>query len=91
MLSPSNEGVTWQRKIEEYRRLPGLRYILLVDSERIAATLLTRTETDWQSSDADGLAAIIELPEIECRLAMRDIYEGLDLEPLPERRTELPV
>ncbi len=81
VLSPSNEGVAWQRKLDEYRRLSGLRYILLVDSERIAATLYTRTETptgtDWDPTDADDLEAVVDMPEIGCRLAIRDVYEGV--------------
>lgn len=78
VLSPSNEGVAWQRKLDEYRKLSGLRYILLIDSERVAATLYTRTATDWDSSDADDLDAVLHMPEIDCRLAMRDVYEGID-------------
>ena len=81
VLSPSNEGVAWQRTLDEYRKLQGLRYFLLVDSERFAATLYTRTATDWESTEADDLRAVVEMPEIGCRLAMRDVYEGVDLPP----------
>ncbi|MFM9940181.1 MAG: Uma2 family endonuclease [Hyphomicrobiaceae bacterium] len=77
VLSPSNEGVAWQRKLDEYRRLQGLRYILLIDSECVATTLYTRTATDWEPTDADDLDAVVELPEIDCRLALRDVYEGI--------------
>ena len=80
VLSPSNVGVTWERKLGEYYRLQGLKYLLLVDSREIKATLFTRTATDWEPTDADDLDAIIELPEISCRLTMREIYEGLQLE-----------
>lgn len=83
VLSPSNEGVAWQRKLDEYRRLQGLRYILLVDSERIAATLYTRTDTDWEPFDADDVDAVIDMAEIGCKLAMRDVYDGLVFPPRP--------
>jgi Uma2 family endonuclease len=80
VLSPSNAGVTWQRKLEEYRRLQGLAYILLVDGRRPQATLLQRTATEWEPIDADGLEAAFELPAIGCRLPMREIYEGVTFE-----------
>ncbi|MBS0241487.1 MAG: Uma2 family endonuclease [Proteobacteria bacterium] len=79
VLSPSNKGIAWQKKLDEYRKLQRLRYILLVDSERIGAILYTRGPTEWDASDAETLDDLIELPEIGCRLAMRDIYEGVDL------------
>ena len=72
----SNVGIPWQRKLDEYWRLPSLRYLLLVDSLVVAATLYTRTATEWDPADADGLEAVLVMPEIGCRLAMRDVYEG---------------
>jgi Uma2 family endonuclease len=80
VLSPSNSGVAWQRKLEEYRRLQGLPYILLVDARRPQATLLQRSANEWEPVDADGLDAAFDLPAIGCRLAMRDIYEGVTFE-----------
>lgn len=77
VLSPSNVGVVWQRKLEEYRRREGLEYILLIDSRLPQATLLVRDSNTWMSSDADDLDAVIDCPAIGCRLVMRDIYEGL--------------
>ena len=77
VLSPSNIGMTWQRKIEEYRHLAGLAYILLIDTQSPSATLLIRTATDWSSADFDGLDAVIALPDIACTLPMADIYDGV--------------
>ena len=80
VLSPSNTGVQWYRKLEEYRRRQGLRYILLVDARVVQATLFTRSDTDWEPTDADGLEGVFDLPEIGCELTMREIYDGLSFE-----------
>ena len=77
VLSRTNTGVRWQRKLEEYRRRDGLHYILLIDSRRIEATLLTRSGETWEPTDYNDLANTIALPEIGCKLAMADIYGGL--------------
>ena len=87
VLSPSNTGVAWDRKMREYRRHPKLLYILLVDSEIVAATLYRRTPAGWDDIDADKLADTIELPDIGCSLTMAEIYDGTGLpegEPLED-------
>ncbi len=87
VLSPSNTGIAWARKLEEYRRREGLTYILQIDSQRIGAILLTRSNAApgavWEPTDYDTLSALIELPDIGCKLAMAGIYEDLDFDALP--------
>ncbi|MEQ1696741.1 MAG: Uma2 family endonuclease [Hyphomicrobiaceae bacterium] len=80
VLSPSNRGIAWQRKLEEYRNRDGLIYILIVESDAPAAILLTRLPgmREWTDTDVDGLDATIELPEINCRLPMSDLYAEID-------------
>jgi Uma2 family endonuclease len=78
VLSPSNAGRAWQRKLDEYFRREGLAYLLLVDSEAVGATLYTRTGETWDPADYDAREDVIEMPEIGCRLALRDVYEGLE-------------
>ena len=80
VLSPSNKGLTWQRKLDEYFRLKGLANLLLIDSEKVAATLYTRTAAEWGPTDADDLEQVFDMPAIGCRLAMRAVYEGLKFE-----------
>jgi hypothetical protein len=50
---------------------------LLVDSESIGATLLTRADDSWASTDFDRLGDVFELAEIGCRLSLSEVYEGL--------------
>jgi len=82
VLSPSNRGIDWQRKLEEYRHRDGLSYILLVESEKVGAILLHRDAAAgaqpvaWNTTDFDDLDGIIERPFIGCRLAMADVYDG---------------
>lgn len=79
VLSPSNKGLPWQRKIEEYRQHAQLLYVLLIDSEQVQATLVTRDGERWMPTDFDGAGGVIELPAIGCRLAMAEVYAGVPL------------
>lgn len=80
VLSPSNKGLPWQRKIEEYRQHAKLVYLLLIDSEREQATLITRDGERWLPTDYDGREGTIELPEIGCQLPMAAVYRGVRLD-----------
>lgn len=83
VLSPSNEGLRWERKLAEYRRHEGLQYILLVESRYLAATLYTRTASGWEDQNFDAPADVIALPAIGCTIPMSDLYADTGLEPLP--------
>jgi len=84
VLSPSNRGVAWQRKLEEYRGSDGLAYILLVESDTIDATLFQRATGSeiWTTVDAGDRTAVFNLPAIGCTLALTEVYEGIDFEPV---------
>lgn len=77
VLSRSTMGTDRFRKVEEYKTIPTLRYILLVDTERPQLTLYERDQEAWTVRFVDALDAVIELPAIECSLAAGDIFEGL--------------
>lgn len=84
VLSPSNVGLSWQRKIEEYRQHPELTYLLFIDSQQEQATLVVRAGEKWLPIDCDGREGTIELPEIGCRLEMARIYRGVTITPPAE-------
>lgn len=75
--SPSTMNFDRTRKVEEYKSIPSLAYILLVDTEAPRLTLHVRRDIGWASEFFDSLEAVVDLPAIECRLAARDIFEGL--------------
>lgn len=80
VLSPSNVGVAWERKLVEYHRHATLDYILLVDARVIDVTLYTRTPADWDDTDYTKLADTVALPKLVCMLPLAAIYRGTGLE-----------
>lgn len=77
VLSRSTMGTDRIRKVEEYKTIPSLVYILLVDTERPQLTFYVRQRRDWTVRFVDALDAVLDLPEIGCALAARDVFEGL--------------
>ena len=91
VLSKSNTGVPWDRKLNEYRRHQKLDYILLVDSAVVAATLYVRNATGWEPVDFDRFSDVVDFPKIDCRLKLAEIYEDSDLVEVPQREIDLVI
>lgn len=84
VLSPSTRGIDQFRKVDEYKTIPGLDHILLVDPDVAEAILRSRgADGAWRAEDFVGLDAVIELPALGLTLRLADLYEGLTLRTLP--------
>lgn len=77
VLSPKTMTFDRFKKLEEDKTVPSLAYILLVDTEKPQLSLHLRKGDGWSVEHHATLEAVIELPEIDCRLAARDVFEGL--------------
>ncbi|MFK8250790.1 Uma2 family endonuclease [Ancylobacter terrae] len=79
VLSRSTRQTDLVRKLEEYKALPSLTYILLVEPDLPRALLWWRAPGDaWELAQFDGLGEVIGLPEIGTSLAMAELYEDVD-------------
>jgi Uma2 family endonuclease len=79
VLSPSTRKIDRFTKLEEYRRHPSLRHILLIDPDAVAAKLYSRPdEGAWSDVDLIGREAVIELSAIEVALPPGALYERIE-------------
>lgn len=84
VLSPSTREFDMLRKLEEYKTVPGLAHIVLIDPDTPQAFHWSRPPgEDWRSLVLEGLEAVINLPEIDCALDLAALYDGLTFRPLP--------
>ena len=80
VLSPSTRKIDRFTKLEEYRRHPSLRHILLIDPDSVAAKLYSRPdEGAWSDMDLIGREAVIALSAIEVALPLAALYERIEL------------
>jgi Uma2 family endonuclease len=81
VLSPSTESYDRGKKFQHYRALQTLQEYILIsqDSHRIER-FLRQPNDEWLLTDAAGLDAMIELPSIQCTLALADVYEKVNFE-----------
>lgn len=84
ILSPTTRTFDSNDKLEEYKTVPTLRYILLIDPDQPQARLYRRDGNgDWTSERIAGLEAAVALPGLGLRLLLVDLYAGLSFRPRP--------
>jgi Uma2 family endonuclease len=81
VLSPSTTRYDRFQKLEEYKLLPAVYVILLVDTEAPRVTVWRRGESGWGYEDLAGLDATIQLPEIGTDLPLSELYADLSFDP----------
>ena len=77
VLSPSTMSFDRFRKLEEYKTVPDIAVIVMLDTEAPQATVHRRSAGIWKSEMVEGLEAFIDLPEVGARLALAEIFEGI--------------
>ncbi|MFL5270227.1 MAG: Uma2 family endonuclease [Stellaceae bacterium] len=88
ILSPGTAIYDRQTKVTDYRRIPSVQEILLIDSTSIFAEVLRRDGDRWITEIVRGPQAVLSLSAIALTATMSDLYEGIDLpEPAAISRT----
>ena len=81
VLSKSTEGYDRGDKFGHYRKLASLlEYILISQDRHNVEHYIRQLDNQWLLSEASDLQATIELPAINCKLPLADIYDKVDLE-----------
>jgi Uma2 family endonuclease len=78
VLSPSTQAYDRSAKFALYRRIPALQEYILVDPETRRVEAFRREADDrWVLDDMSG-AATVEATSVGCRVAMADVFDGID-------------
>jgi Uma2 family endonuclease len=81
VLSKTTEGYDRGDKSGHYRRLDSLSEYILVSQDKVHLEHFVRQhDNQWLLSEADVLNAVIDLISINCKLAMADVYDKVQLE-----------
>lgn len=81
MLPPSTRQFDLFGKLDEYKTVKTLRFILLVDTFAPRAALWSRDDEAWLRSSYYGMESGIDLPALQVALPIIDIYDQLTFPP----------
>lgn len=79
VLSPPTEAYDRGAKFAHYRRLPSLQEYLLAAQDRPNVERYVRQGDGWLLSEAIGLHGTVHLAAIDCELALREIYDKVQV------------
>jgi len=86
VLSPSTLNYDKGAKFDNYKQMESLRDYLLISQDKVQVEHYHRLDNgDWLLHTAAGLDAMIHIEELDCALALAELYDGIepDNEPYP--------
>jgi len=84
VISASSRRTDEYEKRESYLTIDSLCVFILVEQQSPSALVYRRTKNGFVAELYTSLSAIIPLPEIDCKLALVEIYESINF-PTPEQ------
>jgi len=76
IISPSTSTIDRIVKNQEYRATFSVQRYVILEQDRIAATVFARVESDWIGHILVG-EDVLSMPEIAVEVPLRELYEGL--------------
>lgn len=85
VLSPSTRTFDQVRKVDEYKTVPSLRQIVLIDTELPRVVVWTRASESaaWSDRELGDIGSEIELSAAGVALGLAEIYDGIEFESAP--------
>ncbi len=84
VLSRSTWRIDMDEKKHAYLSIPSLSVYILIEQDERLAIVFRRTNDGFVREVYESLDAVINLPEIETELALKDIYEDVTFTPEPD-------
>ena len=78
VLLPGTESRDRNEKRAAYQAIPTVQECLLVAQSTPHVTHYVKKNAEWLRNDYSDLTGSIELSSIQCRLSLREAYEGVE-------------
>ncbi|MBI2928871.1 MAG: Uma2 family endonuclease [Verrucomicrobia bacterium] len=79
VLSPETENTDRREKAIAYRQIQSVEAYVLVEQQRVAATVLRRAEEGWTVEPLEGPEAVLKLESLGVEIRLRRFYERTSL------------
>jgi len=84
ILSPSTRDFDTFEKLEEYKAVASLDYLLVIEPNAPEVVMWSRAaDRTWERRLVQGLDQELDMPDVGVRLAMSAVYDGIEFPPRP--------
>jgi len=81
VLSSSTRRYDLDEKMNAYLQIPSLQCYIVLEQHQPIAIIMRRSSGGFLRQVIEGVEAAIPLPFLDCELAMRDLYDGIEFTP----------
>lgn len=78
VLSPARDLFDTHQRVCEYRAVPDIACIVLIDPEVPRAIIHRRDGAGWCDHLSIGLDQVVDITEVGATVPLRDVYDGLE-------------
>lgn len=78
VLSPARDLFDTHQRVSEYRAVPDIACIVLIDPEVPRAIIHRRDDAGWCDHLSIGLDQVVDITEVGATVPLRDVYDGLE-------------
>jgi Uma2 family endonuclease len=78
VLSEGSAGEDRITKNEEYRDTPAIMHYVMIEQDRIGATVFSRIDGDWRGRIVRSDNAVLAFPEIGIEVPLSAFYDGME-------------
>jgi Uma2 family endonuclease len=89
VLSPSTRQYDLDEKLNAYLQIASLEYYIILEQHMPLAIAMRRTPQGFLRESYEGIEATINLPFLDCTLALREIYDGIEFTATCVQETEI--
>ena len=82
VLSASTSSDDRTTKLAEYQSLSSVQRYVMLEQDRVFATMITRTDAGWDHALV-GQGGTLDMPEIAVEIPMAELYDGLGFTAAP--------
>ncbi len=79
VLSPDTERTDRREKALAYRQIPTVEDYVLLEQEKMAATVMRRAEVGWNAEEMQSGKAVLRLEKIDFEVPLAVLYERTSL------------
>ena len=78
VLSPARDPFDTHLRVSEYRAVPNIACVILIDPEAPRAIIYRRDGPGWRDRICAGADQVVEISEIGAVFALGDVHAGLE-------------